>query len=204
LLVAAPQRCPGRAARAAPAVALSAAAALSPDVLFGVANAVAMPVYGLMLLAPRSRLVRRPRSASRARASSSSRRAPRPQTQRVVRGSGLWLAMALLYGVLLAQSWRADTLALMFPAAWPPLPRLSAIAAMFERPAAAAAFWVHLLTLDLLVARFVLQDATWRRRAERSAVAPALLACMMFGPTGLLLHALTRRLHKARPRDGEA
>ena len=170
----------------------------------------------------------------------------------MVRGNALWLALAVLYGVLLAQSWRADTLALMFPPAWPPLPRLSAIAAMFERPAAAAAFWVHLLTLDLLVARFVLQDgvrrrradtlalmfppawpplprlsaiaamferpaaaaAFWvhlltldllvarfvlqdgerRRRADRSPVAPALLACMMFGPTGLMLHAATRRL----------
>ena len=121
-------------------------------------------------------------------------RAARPQTQRIVRGNALWLALAVLYGVLLAQSWRADTLALMFPPAWPPLPRLSAIAAMFERPAAAAAFWVHLLTLDLLVARFVLQDGERRRRADRSPVAPALLACMMFGPTGLMLHAATRRL----------
>lgn len=120
------------------------------------------------------------------------------QTQRVVRGSALWLALACLYGVLLAQSWRADTLALMFPPAWPPLPRLSAIAAMFERPAAAAAFWVHLLALDLLVARFVLQDGVRRRRADRSPVAPALLACMMFGPTGLVVHAATRRLRGLR------
>lgn len=120
------------------------------------------------------------------------------QTRRVVRGSALWLALACLYGVLLAQSWRADTLALMFPPAWPPLPRLSAIAAMFERPAAAAAFWVHLLTLDLLVARFVLQDGVRRKRADRSPVAPALLACMMFGPTGLMLHAATRRLRGLR------
>jgi hypothetical protein len=51
-----------RAPHAVPAVALSAAAP-SPDVLFGVANAVVIPVYGLMLLAPRSRLVRRPRRA---------------------------------------------------------------------------------------------------------------------------------------------
>ena len=44
---------------AAPVAALGAAA-LSPDVLFGVANAVVMPVYGLMLWAPRSQLARRP------------------------------------------------------------------------------------------------------------------------------------------------
>ena len=112
----------------------------------------------------------------------------------MVRSRLLWLSLACLYGVLLAQSWRADTLALMFPPAWPPLPRLSAIAAMFERPAAAAAFWVHLLALDLLVARFVLQDGQRRRPGDRTPVAPALVACMMFGPTGLMVHAATRRL----------
>ena len=48
-----------RQRRAAPVAALGAAA-LSPDVLFGVANAVVMPVYGLMLWAPRSPLARRP------------------------------------------------------------------------------------------------------------------------------------------------
>ena len=127
----------------------------------------------------------------------------RPQTRRVVRSRALWLALACLYGVLLAQSWRADTLALMFPPAWPPLPRLTAIAAMFERPAAAAAFWVHLLTLDLLVACFVLQDGQRRRRDARTPVAPALVACMMFGPTGLIVHAVTRRLARMRhDKDG--
>jgi len=125
-------------------------------------------------------------------------RGVRPQTRRVVRSRALWLALACLYGVLLAQSWRADTLALMFPPAWPPLPRLTAIAAMFERPAAAAAFWVHLLTLDLLVARFVLQDGQRRRRDDRTPVAPALVACMMFGPTGLMVHAATRKLASLR------
>ena len=109
-----------------------------------------------------------------------------------MRSDALWLGLAVLYGVLLAQSWRSDTLALMFPPAWPPLPRLSAIAAMFTRPAAAAASWVHLLTLDLFVARFVLEDCSRRRwRGARFPAAHSLVACMMFGPTGLLAHALT-------------
>jgi hypothetical protein len=48
-----------RQRRTAPVAALGAVA-LSPDVLFGVANAVVMPVYGLMLWSPRSQLARRP------------------------------------------------------------------------------------------------------------------------------------------------
>ena len=52
---------------------------------------------------------------------------------------------------MLVQSWQADTVALMFSArGWP---ELSSIAAMFLRPASAAAFWVHLLCLDLFVGR---------------------------------------------------
>lgn len=117
------------------------------------------------------------------------------QTQRVVRGDALWVGLAVLYAALLVQSWRADTLGLMFPvlSAWPPLPRLSGIAAMFTRPASALASWVHLLTLDLFVARFIFLDAR-RRRKVRLPAAHSLLACMMFGPTGLLSHAVTVQL----------
>ncbi len=109
----------------------------------------------------------------------------------MVRGDALWLCLAAVYAALLAQSWRADTLGLMFPlAAWPPLPRLTGIAAMFTRPAAAAASWVHLLALDLFVARFIFEDAA--RARPRLPAAHSLLACMMFGPSGLLCHAVTR------------
>lgn len=94
---------------------------------------------------------------------------------------------AAVYSYLLAQSWRADTIALMFSSTgWPQAQRtqpppaaahralriascetlnpkpyalnpcgrqLTNIAEMFLRPASAAAFWLHLLCLDLFVGR---------------------------------------------------
>ncbi len=110
-----------------------------------------------------------------------------------MRGDALWLCLSAFYAILLALSWRADTLDLMFPvflSAWPPLPRLSGIAAMFSRPASALAAWVHLLALDLFVARFVFLDAA-RQKPKAVPAAHSLVACMMFGPSGLLSHALT-------------
>jgi hypothetical protein len=124
-----------------------------------------------------------------------------------VRGDALWLCLSVFYAVLLAASWRADTLELMFPvfmSAWPPLPRLTGIAAMFSRPASALAAWVHLLALDLFVARFVFLDAA--RHTPRVPAAHSLVACMMFGPSGLLSHALTLLWcqHAARRRAAKA
>jgi hypothetical protein len=110
----------------------------------------------------------------------------------------LWLSLAGLYGIALALSWRGDTLGLMALAPAPSLPQLTNIAAMFSRPAAAAASWVHLLALDLFVARHVYRDAT-RKRVPATL---SLLLCMLFGPTGLLCHAATVALCERRRNSG--
>lgn len=107
--------------------------------------------------------------------------------------SPLWLLIAAVHALALAQSWQSDTLGLMFCSGTggaPSLPRLDAIGAMFARPDAAAASWVHLLGLDLFVARHVHADAARRRLPAHHS----LLLCAMFGPTGLLCHAATRVL----------
>jgi Domain of unknown function (DUF4281) len=138
---------------------------LAPETVFSLASFAVMPLYGLMVARPGAKV-----------------------TRRILDSDALWLCLAALYGAALAQSWRSDTLALMFSLTpLPHLPQLSNIAAMFTRPAAAAATWVHLLTLDLFVARGIFNDA----RAKKVPSAHSLLLCMMFGPSGLLCHAAT-------------
>jgi Domain of unknown function (DUF4281) len=103
--------------------------------------------------------------------------------------SPLWLLIACVHGLALVQSWQSDTLGLMFIGSGGALglPQLASIASMFTRPDAVAASWVHLLGLDLFVARHVWADALRRRVPARHS----LLLCAMFGPTGLLCHAAT-------------
>ena len=52
--------------------------------------------------------------------------------------------------------------------------------------------WIHLLSLDLFVARHVYLDAI---RTEVPA-AHSLVFCCMFGPVGYLSHTLTKGLVK--------
>ncbi len=164
------------------------AALLSPDTLFSLASVAVMPLYGMMICSPRAKLARGRAAACRRRSWRLTFAPVRAQTRRVLNSDALWLALAGVYAAALVQSWRSDTLGLMFSLApTPALPQLTNIAAMFTRPAAAAASWVHLLALDLFVARHVFRDAA-RRRVP---AAHSLVLCMMFGPTGLLCHAAT-------------
>lgn len=153
-----------------------------PEALFSVATAAVVPLYGLLLARPHARL-----------------------TRRLLASDALWLGLSGLYAVLLALSWRADTLALAFAtdaAAAVPLPpafpRLTQIAQLFERPAAAAAYWVHLLAADLFMARWVLEDA--RRSRPPTPTAHTLVVAMLFGPTALLSHGVTKWVMARRTR----
>jgi hypothetical protein len=63
----------------------------------------------------------------------------------------------------------------------------------------AASAWVHLLSLDFFVARFVyLDSAKYSSSAgdlvARIPVRHSLILCCMFGPLGLMSHALTRAI----------
>lgn len=52
----------------------------------------------------------------------------------------------------------------------------------------AAAAWLHLLSLDLFVARHVYLDSL----ASNVPAAHSLVLCCMFGPVGYLSHTLTK------------
>lgn len=61
----------------------------------------------------------------------------------------------------------------------------------------ATSAWVHLLSLDLFVARFVLLDGAKYSSsvgdlAARVPIRHSLVLCCMFGPLGLMSHAITR------------
>ena len=162
--------------RPRPATALQLAAL--PETLFSVATAAVVPLYALLLARPHARC-----------------------TRRLLASDALWLGLSALYATLLALSWRADTLALAFPSDAtlplpPAFPRLTQIAQLFERPAAAAAYWVHLLAADLFVARWVLQDA--RRSHPPTPTAHTLVAALLFGPTALLSHVVTKWVLRQR------
>ncbi|KXZ48208.1 hypothetical protein GPECTOR_29g114 [Gonium pectorale] len=67
---------------------------------------------------------------------------------------------------------------------------LTPVSSLFGQPLATLLTWLHLLTLDVVMAREVALDGL------RTGVATShsVLLCFFFGPTGLLSHALTRLL----------
>eukprot|EP00887_Chlorella_sp_A99_P001779 scaffold19.g1779.t1 len=126
-----------------------------------------MPLYALMIAAPRARITRR------------------------VLGSPLfYLSAAALYATLLvawrhllSPVWEAAAAGAAAAAAGA-LPDVAAFAALFARPAVTAVAWVHLLLLDL----WVWEDGvSWGVPVGHSAV-----LCFMAAPLGLLSHLATK------------
>lgn len=121
-------------------------AALSSPALFGTATLAVLPLYALIVAAPRWQL-----------------------TRRVLAPNTFFLAAAALYLSLLG-AWHH-----LLPPAWDvvraavharALPDVAAFAALFSKPGITALTWVHLLLLDLFQARSV--TASWLATARRS------------------------------------
>lgn len=72
-------------------------------------------------------------------------------------------------------------------------PQLAQIAALLGTPAGATIGWVHFLAFDLFVGRWVYLDSR-ERNLSAWLVSPILFAVLMFGPLGLLLYLLVRRV----------
>ena len=72
-------------------------------------------------------------------------------------------------------------------------PQLAQIAALLGTPAGATIGWVYFLAFDLFVGRWVYLDS--RERNISAWLVSLLLFCvLMFGPLGLLLYLVARRL----------
>lgn len=132
-------------------------------------------LFGMMIVAPLARI-----------------------TQRVIKSNTAYVPIALAYVYLLAISWQPDSLSLILPGSlqaglvggFSPqfFPTLDSIATLFSRPATAASFLVHLLYINLFMARTLYMDGQGRRITTRHTV----LLTMLLGPIGFLSHEITK------------
>lgn len=132
---------------------------ITPDLLFSLANALALLGWALLGLAPRWR-----------------------GTQALVL-SGAWpLGLAVLYAACIARHY------LGAHGGQGGFGSLGQVAALFQDPWALLAGWVHYLCFDLLVGAWQVRDAQ-RRGVPHGALMPALALTFLLGPVGLLVYA---------------
>ena len=136
---------------------------LTPDLLFAVANPVALLGWALLVLAPRWR-----------------------GTHTVVLSGALPLLLAAAYAVLIGYQTVAH------PAIGGGFGSLGQVAALFQEPWALLAGWVHYLCFDMWIGAWEARDAQ-RRGVPHWALVPCLAATFMLGPLGLLLYSAVRR-----------
>jgi hypothetical protein len=79
---------------------------------------------------------------------------------------------------------------------------LEGVMALFTRPHAVLAGWLHYLAFDLFVGAWQARDAR-RHGLPQIVVVPSLLLTLMLGPAGLLLYAVTRGVMRRRWRLDE-
>jgi len=140
--------------------------------MFGGVSVYVLPFYALMILRPRWE-----------------------PTRRLMQSYLPFIPMAGLYLYMLMRSWTPDTLQLMLPgdlalAAQGPqfFPRLDCIAVLFSRTWTVASAWVHLLCVDLFMARHIFLECL----RDDLPTLHTLVLCMLFGPGGMLCHVATR------------
>jgi hypothetical protein len=131
---------------------------ITPDLLFSLANALALVGWALLVLASRWRF-----------------------TESLVL-SGAWpLGLAALYAVLIGGHY------LGAHSGEGGFGSLAQVAALFQDPWALLAGWVHYLCFDLFVGAWEVRDAQ-RRGVPHGALVPALALTFLFGPVGLLVY----------------
>lgn len=116
-----------------------AAVAVDPQIAFDVATFTVLPLYTLMVLAPKWKV-----------------------TRRLLSADIFALLSAAIYGGLLAL-WKIvpqaiNTVKLLGLHQGLVLPNLTAFATFFARPEATTLAWIHLLLLDLFQARYVCEQ----------------------------------------------
>jgi hypothetical protein len=77
-------------------------------------------------------------------------------------------------------------------------PQLAGIAAVLGTPAGATIAWVHFLTFDLFVGRWVYLDSR-NRSITAWIVAPILFFVLMVGPLGLLIYLVLTAFWRRSP-----
>ena len=139
--------------------------ALTPDLLFSVANTVALLGWALLVLAPRWRI-----------------------TRAVVLSGALPLVLAVAYALLIGSHYLGPH------ASEGGFNSLAKVAALFRDPWGLLAGWVHYLCFDMSIGIWEIHDAQ-RRGVPHLLLVPCLLLTFLFGPVGLLLYSLVRRFY---------
>lgn len=103
-------------------------------------------------------------------------------------GRGVPLGLCLLYAGLLITHWGS--------APGGGFGSLAAVMALFAVPGKMLGAWVHFLAFDLLVGRWMVDDVLGSGRS-RWGLMLSLPVTFLFGPLGLLIHVLTRRVTPA-------
>lgn len=133
------------------------------NVLYMLINALVVPAWLLLLLAPKW------------------------QTTALVVHSGIY---PLIYGVLYTICLLAS---MFFgqAAEGVGMGSIAAVSALFDHPNGVIVGWSHYLVFDLFVGAWIGRDAQ-RWELAHIAVAPCILASFLFGPVGLLAYMLLR------------
>ncbi|GAB5366366.1 hypothetical protein AAMO2058_001137400 [Amorphochlora amoebiformis] len=143
--------------------------ALDPHLTFRTATIMAMPFYALMLFRPRWR-----------------------RTKALMQNLYFLAPFSLLYAALLKQSWRPDFFQLLLPPDKNFTPTLDGVKILLSGDIGFVSAWVHLLVIDLFLARSIYLEAF-----DTHFITPFrhnVILAFMFGPIGLLSHALTPKL----------
>jgi hypothetical protein len=147
---------------------------ITPEALFSLANALALPAWALLAFAPRWR------------------------GTRLLVLSGLWPAiLALAYAALITTHY------LGAHGSEGGFSSLAGVAALFQDPWALLAGWLHYLCFDLFVGAWEVRDAQ-RRQVPHLALVPALALTFLFGPVGLLVYFGVRAAFGRQPAPGAA
>jgi len=136
---------------------------MSWDTIFLLSNLFVLPFWGMMLIAPKSKL-----------------------TQRTIGSRWAIGVLPLVYLILIA-----PMIPSLIPVFLEP-PALEPIRQLFTSDAGVTVGWIHFLAFDLFVGRWILLDAT-SRNLNSWLIRPVLLLTFFFGPIGLFTYLCVTR-----------
>lgn len=132
----------------------------APEILFQLVNLTVLPFWALMIFLPGWKM-----------------------TRTIIGSTWPFGLLPAVYTILLVPQ-LADILPALLN------PKLADIARILGTPEAALVGWVHFLSFDLFVGRWIYLDSR-RQGANAWVMAPILLLTLMVGPCGLLVYLLT-------------
>ena len=138
---------------------------MSWELGFSAVNLLVMPAWALLILLPRAKITRA-------------------------------IVHSMLYPVVIGATYASLLIAAMvFGQSDPDAGfTFTGVQALFDHPNGVLVGWSHYLVFDLFVGAWIARDAQRQQIAHWQTI-PCLLGSYIFGPVGLLIHALLRLAH---------